>query len=662
MLKSFHQRIHEIDSLRAIAIIGVVSSHIGGFYGGFLGVDMFFVISGYVIMLSTLKHQENNSFSLVTFYHHRIRRIVPPLLFVSILIYCIIVYTFIEIKDFSFIINSYKLQSFFLHNYYFVGESLDYFHGLNEAKLNIHLWSIAVEEQFYIIFPIIYFLTYKKQNNLLFSIVITILAILSALIMIDVIAQPTTITQILTPYDELNAGMLKVSRYYLLYSRFWQLSLGVVACLFSNLVYKNKLIKHIPQLKLINMFFIFTNILLIIYAMLYANPNKTWPNLFSLVPTISTALLMVQFHIFQDKTVSLFLNTSPIQLIGKSSYSIYLYHWPIYGILKYTNSDFGTFQYDYFLYVMLLFFISLLSYFFIEKNIRKLSIKYSILCLIVFIGFHYIVSYTKQPKIEERSSDIKTILETGAYSSACKTCTDNPTNDFIILWGDSHSYALVESVEEYCSANNLELVQLRKAPMIPFVQSHVKAKELIKSSNFKAMILAARWSMYIKFPENEPEETGNRYYSYKGTLPASESEAIDVFNQSFIDLLNEITGANTIILLQVPRFPFFPKKDALMDSLHMRLRPFNKKTIEEHKKDHMIVNNIISTNTKNRPHTFVIDPSSILCTQDECRWREGNNMLYKDDDHLSIYGAKKIIPLIKDQLNIFIDSTKPVTP
>ncbi|MEZ6853855.1 SGNH hydrolase domain-containing protein [Halodesulfovibrio aestuarii] len=171
--------------------------------------------------------------------------------------------------------------------------------------------------------------------------------------------------------------------------------------------------------------------------------------------------------------------------------------------------------------------------------------------------------------------------------------------------------------------------------------------------HFKGMILAARWSMYVKLPDDEPEESGNRYFKFDGKRPHNELEAKDVFSKSFNSLIETVDGVNVLILKQVPRFSFFPKKDYIMQLRGLRVRPFKKKTIESHMQDHAFVNSVIDLSSKEYS-LVIVDPAPALCPSGECEWLEESTMLYNDDDHLSIYGVEKIFPRIEKQLDSFV--------
>jgi len=167
----------EIDGLRALAIIPVILFHAGfeTFKGGFVGVDVFFVISGYLITGLILDEIKQGSFSIVRFYERRIRRILPALFFV-----CLVCIPFAwlwmlpsEFRDFS---KSLAAVSLFVSNFYFWNKS-GYFEAATELKPLLHTWSLAVEEQFYILFPLLLLLLYKRSTLTLLSVVIVIIII-----------------------------------------------------------------------------------------------------------------------------------------------------------------------------------------------------------------------------------------------------------------------------------------------------------------------------------------------------------------------------------------------------------------------------------------------------------------------------------------------------
>ena len=199
----------EIDGLRALAIIPVILFHAGfeTFKGEFVGVDVFFVISGYLITGLILDEIKQGSFSVVRFYERRIRRILPALFFV-----CLVCIPFAwlwmlpsEFRDFS---ESLAAVSLFVSNFYFWNES-GYFEAATELKPLLHTWSLAVEEQFYILFPLLLLLLYKRSTLTLLSVVIVIIIISLGL-------------------AELLSVQYPEANFYLLPTRAWELGVGAV--------------------------------------------------------------------------------------------------------------------------------------------------------------------------------------------------------------------------------------------------------------------------------------------------------------------------------------------------------------------------------------------------------------------------------------------------
>ena len=143
----------EIDGLRAIAVIGVVLYHVGlGFPGGYVGVDVFFVISGYLITGIIMKDLHRGTFSMLDFWVRRIRRILPAV--TATVIACLILgYLILEAEDYEALAKSSVAQSLMAANIFFWLDNMSYFAEASDMKPLLHTWSLAVEEQFYVIFP-----------------------------------------------------------------------------------------------------------------------------------------------------------------------------------------------------------------------------------------------------------------------------------------------------------------------------------------------------------------------------------------------------------------------------------------------------------------------------------------------------------------------------
>ena len=299
----------EIDGLRALAVVPVIFFHAGFsiFSGGFLGVDVFFVISGYLITTIILKDLKSDSFSFLTFYERRIRRILPALfliLFFSLPLAWIILLPS-DLKDFS---QSIVATNLFASNILFQLES-GYFETDSELKPLLHTWSLAIEEQFYLFFPIILLLLYRFRIEKIFW----VLGLVIALSLIS--------AQIGTYYD-------RDANFFFLPSRIWELGLGSILAFNRT----NKQSMELSQQKTERELGSFFGLAMIISSFFIFDRNIPSPSLFNLLPTIGTVLII--YYSDNETMVGRFLSHRIVVGVGLISYSAYLWHNPIFTFVK----------------------------------------------------------------------------------------------------------------------------------------------------------------------------------------------------------------------------------------------------------------------------------------------------------------------------------------
>ena len=353
----------EIDSLRAIAVLGVIIYHaklyIFGyqfFTGGYLGVDIFFVISGYLIFSLIYKELKiSNQLDFKNFYERRARRILPALIFV-IIISLIFAWKLILPTSFIDYAKSIIYSLVFTSNFYFFFSGQVYGAESGLLKPLLHTWSLSVEEQFYIIFPLITLLFFKYLNKYIFYLFFSI-SILSFVL-----------SQYLSIYNpSLN--------FYLLTSRIWEILCGAMLVFLEDK--KNKNFSN-----LVSNFFVFIGLVLIVLSFLLIESNNG-PSLISIFTIIGT---MIIIYFSKPKTLMSFILSNKILVgIGLISYSLYLWHYPIFSFYRiyFLNKSI----YYNFIILLLIFFISFLTYYFIEKPFRdkkKISLK-KITRVLVFI-------------------------------------------------------------------------------------------------------------------------------------------------------------------------------------------------------------------------------------------------------------------------------------
>ena len=342
------QRRYEIDGLRTFAILPILIFHIDKniLPHGYLGVDIFFVISGYLITTIIINNIYLNKFSLKFFLFRRVRRIIPAL-FVMQIITLFASFIILTNKDF-FEFNRSLLSSTFFYSNYFFWMSQDYFDTLAQYKPLLHTWSLSIEIQFYLFFSIfiLVLIRYFYQKNMILIFIIIFLC--TVLLYFSIFFLPLS----------------KNANFYFLHSRVWELMVGSLA--FFSLQYKPKRIQILVN-KIKLDFFLF--ILLIV--IFFNDFTLSHPGFITLLSTIIIYFIIV----FTDNNSLLkkFLSLKIFVIIGTISYSIYLYHWPVFVFFKYyTFIDFNEYSVRI-VSVLIVFLISFLSYLLIEKPFKKLG-------------------------------------------------------------------------------------------------------------------------------------------------------------------------------------------------------------------------------------------------------------------------------------------------
>jgi len=361
----------EIDGLRSIAVISVVFFHAGFelFKGGFVGVDVFFVISGYLITNIILTEIINNKFSIKKFYERRARRILPAL---SLVMFTTIplAFMFLTRSELSSFLKSLVATSIFFSNIFFWKEA-PYFGSEAELKPLLHTWSLSIEEQFYILFPIILIFLWKLKKELI--IYFLIITLVSSLLL-----------------AELASKNFPNANFYFIFTRAWELAIGATVAFYYTYKKRNNFSKNLNQ-----SFSLIGLATIIISVFLYSNQTY-FPGLYALLPTLGTALIIV----FANKNtfIGKFLSNKILVTIGLMSYSFYLWHQPLFAFARayYENINLQI----KFLVILLSLFLAFFSWKFVEKIFRdsqKISSKkifyFSLSSIIFFVIFGLTTNY-----------------------------------------------------------------------------------------------------------------------------------------------------------------------------------------------------------------------------------------------------------------------------
>jgi peptidoglycan/LPS O-acetylase OafA/YrhL len=462
-----------ITGLRGISIIAVLAYHakINYFAGGFFGVDVFFVISGFLIGKIIIKEISEDNFSLKLFYEKRIRRILPALLFCISLSY-VIIFIFYLPNDIYEFQQSVPWVISFTSNLFF-WKTTNYFSNEIVIKPLAHTWSLGIEEQFYFLLPL-FFLIFKKNNKKKW------LLLLVALLSFFYGFQSNFYN---LPFECPNANCIATTNFYWLHTRVWELLIGVLI----NFIDEEKF-------KKINLTLI--GLLMIIFSFIFFDGNNNHPGITTIVPVIGSSFLIIKSD--EKNFINNILSKGFIYNLGKISYSLYLIHYPIFALISYFYLDyrFSIFgNISYYLATILSILVAKVSYSLIEQPFRKLSfLKFKNLILIILIISSVLIYFSRIPIYGLNSKDLpdnivvqstsdgrnhtKCMIETPDQNFDFEYCTEarNPNYFNILVVGDSTSQNTYYGVKQNIPINT-SVSYLGVTSCLPFFTKYIYKQE-----------------------------------------------------------------------------------------------------------------------------------------------------------------------------------------
>ncbi|KTD72256.1 acyltransferase family protein [Legionella tucsonensis] len=583
----------DIDGLRAIAILLVLIFHAFPEYlpGGFIGVDVFFVISGFLISTIIFEHLENNTFSYLYFYSRRIKRIFPGLLFTLITCYLVGWYILFP-NEFRQLGKHIASGAAFVSNVVLWNE-VGYFEQDATKNPLLHLWSLATEEQFYIFLPLLLAFIWKRKYN--FLIVITFIMILSFVINI-----------LSTRHDS-------IAGFYSPLSRFWELALGCTLA-YLKLYKSNYLIRQANLRALLGCILIAASTLLL-------NQEKHFPGLWALLPTLGAFLIISSGEkAWINRRI---LSNKILVWLGLISFPLYLVHWPLLSFARIIEVD--KLRWSIRCTICLIsIFIAFIIYQYIEKPIRQHSArKLKPILLLIFVILSGILGYitflfngfnSRFPVIIQKiinHADYN--YHVGYREGSCflkpdqdyhnfkvNDCTThNSAHSLIYLWGDSHAAHLYPGLKETLE-KNYRITQLTASACPPILGMTLKNRPHCKRINdfvFKqikkevpnSVILAANWTFYkwreIDFTIQKLHSSGIKNIIIVGPVPNWSRGGLPV------TMLN---------LVKNSRLGIIPKR--LKEGLNIRAQEVDKKMFLYTKEQNL----------------YYISPIKILCNDNGC--------------------------------------------
>jgi len=653
----------EIDGVRAIAVIAVILYHAQisifeyqPFKGGFIGVDIFFVISGYLITSIILKELfASNTFSFKKFFERRARRILPVLLTVMLfsLPFAWILLIPSSLIDFC---KSIIYSLGFSSNFYFWYSGQQYGAESGLLKPFLHTWSLSVEEQFYILFPIIILITYRYFKNYLIHILV--LGFLVSLGLADWISRN---------HPSFN--------FYVLPTRAWELLSGSVLAYFE--IKKGYRCNNMR----LNSIFSFIGLLLIAHSILFFNnENMPHPSLHTLSPIIGTCLII--WYSNKDEFITKILSNKIFIGIGLISYSLYLWHYPIFAFAREVNFFDGYISYKFF-FIFVAFLLSIFSYNFIEKPFRDKKVQFKKIIIIFLTTIVFLISFNYYGI---KSDGILSRLPKGMPQEKQRLMDANffkkENTQKVVLIGDSHAEALEFHLNEEIKKNDLSLYRFKTALYLnnfnfsnkktgkiikSFSKSNKKLDKFIKENSNLVVIMHYRWS--IKFLEtyfdNEEgfKEQSKTLYRFilepTGIKTTSRKEREKFTKEALKNQIQNILdeGHKLILVYPVPEMGFHPirllyRKYLFEKNFSSNSLPILSGSYEIYKKRNELIFEILDS--IQNPNIFRVYPHNFFCDtiiKDRCVANDKNKIFYFDDDHLSTHGSKLVAREIMDKIN-----------
>jgi peptidoglycan/LPS O-acetylase OafA/YrhL len=649
----------DIDGLRAIAVSSVVFFHanLSPFFSGFVGVDIFFVISGYLIGGIIIRGMRTGRYTYAGFYARRARRILPVLILV-ILVTCLLGCFILDAKELFFVGGTSTSALLAVSNISF-WRLQDYFASDSRLSPLLMTWSLGIEEQFYLFFPILTFGIVRLANDRLLPIIATLTAVSFAFSVWCTSTHPA-------------------AAFYLLPSRAWELGAGVLLAAWQ-VTYD---VRHSRRLSFLKSKLVHDSLagigaLFLVIAIVGFDENTVFPGFVALLPVLGTAAL-----IFADRSSinCHVLSRRPIVFVGLVSYSWYLWHWPLMSYLRIiVPTPPSTWQ----LAMMALasFVLAVLSWHFVERPFRRVGLpsrptllRYALVLSIAIVPPVAIkLSKGLPQRLPEQTREVEATVGAGLNGPCSAAWNDSKPNlsaDCVVdithrpavaLIGDSHAWALGPGLRELTARQNLGFRMFTKPACPPLLNVSVWSKnqpalteacasfmrisvqQLVSDSSVKVVVLAGLWDNPL-----------DRYVD--AMAQGSSNSGSHLLRAGLENMVGALQKGNkkVILLGDTPYWRFDPKRVALARSMPLRGLIFClaqpgceslfqgsaefSGTVPPDPRSVEIVREVAAAYA-----TQYIDLSRKFCSLARCIFQRENELLFIDHSHLSGAGAKYAI-------------------
>jgi len=648
----------DIDGLRALAVMVVVMYHakISGFDGGYLGVDVFFVISGFLITNFILSDLRQAKFSIRNFYERRVRRIFPAL-FTMILICSLVAYCLLLPQDFAEFGTSTVWATLFVSNLHFWQES-SYFSGSAELRPLLHTWSLAIEEQFYILYPIALVVLFRFARRKLFHVIALCFGLSLAVNVWASMAHPD-------------------AAFFLTPSRAWELLLGALLA-FGVLPKISS-----PRGRNATAFF---GLLLILFSVFAYTAVTPFPGLAAILPCTGTALI-IYGGMSGTTSVGRFLSQRPVVFIGLISYSLYLWHWPVLVMFRHFMSVHDLPPHITIAAIALSFGLAIFSWRYVEQPIRdrrRIARRpvvvggASAMALTLAIGVAAFASEGLPHRFQE--SVIRLASAGQDLSRDGRDCINRHTPDELrqgemcevigtgaatqsfLLWGDSHAAALFPAINQAAARTGRSGLMASASACPPILGvttpmgrrpfkcndfNHAVMDASLASDTIKIVILNARWAFYAHGSSYKVEARRNPVIADDQAVSSTIAGNRAVFVRGLRRSLAALTkaGKKVVIIGPTPEIGWTVPKTLAMQQYtrrYWRISPTYEEFLE---RQAFVISTLVEVAAEYGAE--LVFPHEVMCDKQGCSVLRDDHVLYSDSHHLSATGANSIYKIFE---------------
>lgn len=644
----------DIDGLRAIAFLSVFFYHLGfeAFGSGYSGVDVFFVISGYLIGGQIVSSVQDGSFSFRDFYSRRFRRILPALYFV--IISCMVVgYFWLLPYDYQYFFGAAFSAVIWLSNVWFM-ERIDYFNPEAAHDPLVHTWSLGVEEQFYLFAPLMLIFLLRLGRKWL-NIALVSLSVISFALAIFLFEKHPQ------------------SSFYLLHTRAWELLLGIVASQVTWSI-RNVIVANIAQL---------LSLSVILLGVLIVPGGAAWPGFWTLLPVLGAFGLLICNR--RNLAVPQVLSLTPVRWFGLISYSGYLWHQPVISFYEYKFDEL-----DHFLEKIVVFSIALglayFSYRIVENPFRNGRLSRRMASRVLWVGSfaiylsalgaHFTLGYPhRMPSGISEVLDMK--FSYGPNHKRCLLVRDRVSGLDLdtscvlgadvepkyVLLGDSHANRLADGLGAMLAENNESLRVFTLSSCLPVQNMRVFEQRIgEKCTEYNDMVLdyldthdSLEVAVMFAVWQNYFNSDGGFAYDVELGSSLTETERLEAFRRNFVSTIDRITqnGRKLIIIEGIP-VPGFDvprdrglqmlRGDKLLDTDGF---PYHEYLLASEKSRQMFETAIAEFGYPER--VTVLNPAEKFCDRDVCHTVLDGEILYSDSNHPSLVGVDLIIQILYEK-------------